>query len=155
MNIEKLNQLVARLRSLKGTEQSKRFNMRTWGISADEAVKLDLLEERPVCNTQACLAGETVLMLKRGRIGRRGGIVGLPKAYQGGFRNEGIGDLAAAELELTWDEKARLFYPHSIIHRHCWPYEFQARYDRARTPNGRLRVAIARVRHFIKTEGRE
>jgi hypothetical protein len=38
---------------------------------------------------------------------------------------------------------------------HGWPLKFEKQYDDAKTPQGRLYVAIRRVEHFIKTKGRE
>ena len=39
--------------------------------------------------------------------------------------------------------------------RYIWPLKYQKRYLAAKTAKGRVRVAIDRINHFIKTKGAE
>jgi hypothetical protein len=151
MNIKNMKKLLAHLVRQQKSQKAARFNMKYWGtpcLGKNDGMS-DVLKT-PVCKTQACLAGETVLALNMGKIGQGGGIDLLPEFYGG------IGQVAAQALELTPSQRESLFAFKSWGHQQFgWPKEFETAYNAAKTPAKRLGVAIQRVKHFIKTNGAE
>lgn len=148
MNIKAAEKVLAHLRRLKTTKRAARFNMRYWGDVFDD--DMDGVLQKPVCGTQACLGGETVLALRLGSIAKGGGIF-----IKNNSACLGIVLIAQHALDLTEDEKNRLFYLKSWGLVHGWPDEFDVAYKAAKTPRKRLSVAIARLEHFISTNGAE
>ena len=70
------------------------------------------------------------------------------------FYDDSIVERAAKELglgfELSQDTNAgRLFFDNE------WPEKFQAALAEAKTPLQRAEVAVKRIEHFIKTNGKE
>lgn len=151
MNIKNVRKLLSHLKKQQKTEQAARFNMRYFGASCTDGLN-DILQQ-PVCNTQACLAGETVLALHAGYIKPNGGINIYKKSP---YRLYDIEDVAVKLLDLTDDERERLFFFRSMTGgANGWPKRFEDKYRNATTPVERLAVAISRVEHFIKTKGRQ
>jgi hypothetical protein len=152
MNIKNLKLLVKRLEEQLDSTEAARFNMKNFGEQYYPAYPGAL--QAPVCNTQACLAGEAALMSGQAIIGPNGGFL-----YLGGGPMLGayIEDEAVKFLKLNVAQKDKLFYTKSD--QPCiktgWPKKFDAAYAAAKTPQGRLYVAIRRVEHFIKTKGRQ
>lgn len=153
MNIPNLKKLVKHLEKQQKSQRAARFNMRYWGdrfISKDDSVGC---LKTPVCKTQACLAGETVLAFNVAKILPTGGIFLTDYPFSGTGR---ISDVAAEKLGLGPVETARLFTFKSWGPRlNGWPEEFETAYEQAKTPAKRLAVTIQRVKHFIKTNGAE
>lgn len=105
----------------------------------------------PVCKTQACLAGETVLAFNAAKILPTGGIILLDP-----HTGTEIVNVAQHALGLDSYETGRLFTFQSWGARsNGWPEDFETAYRQAKTPAKRLAVAIKRVKHFIKTNGAE
>jgi hypothetical protein len=146
MNIKNLNKLLAHLKRQKKSKYVNRFNMAHWGERWYSGMRSAL--RYPVCRTQACLAGETILALKLGKIHPNGGIDLLDRYSSILFE-------ASNELGLTTEQRDRLFYLPNWNNGVGWPQKFVEQYNKAKTPAGRLAVAIRRVEHFIKTEGAE
>lgn len=107
--------------------------------------------ERPDCNTQACYAGEAILVLGSGFIAREGGIVLSDETRATGYAFE---DEAARLLGLTEDQAVRLFYV-TAAPDPGWPNAYVTAYYEAKTPADRLDVAIERLEHFLLTDGAE
>jgi hypothetical protein len=101
--------------------------------------------ERPECNTQACYAGEAILVLGRGFIAPEGGIVMNDETRATGYVLE---DEAARLLGLTEAQAARLFYV-TADSDPGWPFAYETAYHQAKTPADRLDVAINRLEHFL------
>ena len=120
MNIKTFNLLLKRLQSLKGTEQAKRFNMDMFGGAV---TKIDLPHDKsilgmPVCKTQACLAGETLLATGSAVIRARGGLKITKKPPDGVDGDDyWFPGAAADELGLTPDQASRLFYLKSMARK--------------------------------------
>lgn len=157
MKTKNVKLLISRLEAQLDSPEAARFNMRYFGnvfnlgmVNLLQAVK----ENPPACYTQACLAGETVLALKTGRLLESGGIA-LPNG-RGGWAIEAQ---AAEDLGLTPKQRKRLFFFVSMNSDDDeplgWPAKFEEAYRAAKTPQGRLYVAIRRVEHFLATKGRE
>jgi hypothetical protein len=155
MNKPALRKLVRHLIRQQKSEEAARFNMRYFGIGIEVygMPRKDMLEV-PVCNTQACLAGEAVLSLNGGFLRRTGGIDVYKKFRIKGFDIE---DTATKLLDLTREESRRLFFFTSMngAERKGWPEQFEKEYNLATTPADRIEVAIRRVAHFINTDGLE
>jgi hypothetical protein len=92
------------------------------------------------CGTAACIAGWTCHIA-----------LGQSRTLDDAARHlEAIvGQEAARVLDITADERQRLF-----VANH-WPASYYNRYDNALTPEEQAAAAVARIKHFIKTEGRE
>jgi len=160
MNKQNFKKLISHLKKQQKSIEAARFNMRFFGVRIDgimaEEKKNEILE-MPVCNTQACLAGEATLSLKMGYITKIGGISLYSKLRKKGLTIE---DAAIKFLGLTVPESERLFYFRTMgvpgsLRTYGWPEQFEHRYHQATTPADRLQVAIDRVEHFIKTNGEE
>jgi hypothetical protein len=151
MKIKAVKLLVTRLESLLDSPQAPQFNMHHFGAVYSKDMLGSLPDIEPVCHTQACLAGETVLAHGTGVIDPEGGIEILPRGSLSW--SSSIETQAAKDLGLTPDERRKLFYfkEWNKISRQGWPVKFQAMYEAAKTPQGRLYAAIRRVEHFIKT----
>jgi hypothetical protein len=150
MNLENMQALVKRLRKLKKFKKKRgRFNMEHFGSRWYGSIGA-LKDEKPVCRTQACLAGEAILEFGAGVIAKGGGI-----DLVGEHRDSPMPIVAQSLLDLDNDQATRLFYFRSWGYENGWPREFEIRYRAAKTATGRLNVAIARVKHFIKTDGEE
>jgi len=146
-----LKLLVKRLEDLLDSPTAAQFNMQYFG-TAYRSTMQDVLVP-PICGTQACLAGETVIATGTGRLLDEGGI----QIIGGGFGWD-IARQAQEDLSLTKHQANRLFFFNRMLQREegpGWPLQFQEAYENAKTPQGRLYVAIRRVEHFIKTRGEE
>ena len=100
-----------------------------------EKVKQHILENpesldmhRWSCETTACISGWAVRLSERENVSMVDGEIPL-----------GLDD----------DEACRLFYLSG------WPSRLRRRYDNAKTPRTRSKVAAQRIDHFIKTGGVE
>src|SRR5262245_29903345 len=96
------------------------------------------------CNTAGCIAGWVVAM---------GSLETLRELPSETFAGSTM-DKAQTILGLTGDQTARLFF----VNR--WPEEFRFRHGEGHTMLKETRikrteVAVERIRHFIKTEGKE
>lgn len=154
MNIPNLKKLVAHLTKQRNSRQAARFNMSFWGDPFIMGMQGAL--QKPICGTQACLAGETVLAFKKATIDpKNGGLIFPSSPCSGGY----LAELLAQEiLDLDREQKNRLFKFKSwrSESEDCgWPANFETAYGEAETPKKRLDVAIARVKHFIATNGAE
>lgn len=160
MKIKVLKQLIEHLEKQLDSPAASRFNMEYFGNSINYA-QAEMIE-KPVCGTQACLAGETVLTTGAGFLrpfvnGAGGGI-----ELKSGLNFLGdIEEQATRDLGLTYTQQKNLFYLNDMLREEesslgmGWPEKFGKAYKDARTPQGRLYVAIRRIEHFIKTKGRE
>lgn len=149
-----LKLLVKRLEDLLDSPTAAQFNMHHFGSEYKSSMAGVLVEFPPICGTQACLAGETVIATGTGKFQEGGGIVLADGA--GGWS---ILFQAQKDLGLTKAQSNKLFFFGRMLNERGnnlgWPTQFEEAYDNAKTPQGRLYVAIRRVEHFIKTRGRE
>lgn len=152
MNKPAARKLLRHLMKQRQSPSAARFNMRHWGGATREIPDNDILEQ-PICNTQACMAGETVLALNAGFLVKRIGGIRLYSQYR--VNDFGIQETAAKLLDLTEDEQYRLFYFKSMGYRHGWPKKYEDEYKNAKTPFDRLMAAIHRLSYFIATNGRK
>jgi hypothetical protein len=166
MNKPALRKLLRHLIKQQKSVNAARFNMNYFGVGVRDGSNMEGMLERPICKTQACLAGEAVLSSHHGFLERRGGIKIYKKYnhYNGytdiiGNHYNGYTDIignARELLGLTKEEQNRLFFFQSMLcysFEKGWPTEFQKQYEAAKTPAARLEVAIRRLRHFIDTDG--
>lgn len=147
MNTTAVKKVLAHLKRLKTTKRVARFNMYYWGEAFREGLAGVL--QKPICGTQACLAGETVLAHRLGNIKK-----GLGILIKDGQERD-IERLATSTLGLDNVQKYRLFYLQKHGQIAGWPIEFETAYLAAKTPKKRLQIAIDRVQHFIVTDGAE
>jgi len=153
MNIPNLQKLLKHLQKQQNSRRAARFNMKYWGDA--HCASMSGVLKKPVCKTQACLAGETVLALGAAEISAHGGLVLFSNPF-GSIEKE-----AAQLLELDDLQRTKLFkfktWTCSIFSSsgNGWPVKFETAYEKAKTPSKRLGVAIQRLKHFIKTDGTE
>lgn len=146
MNVKRLRQVLDYFR-----EEPRRLEMYEWHHGGDQ---IDGLDNTPPCGTMACIAGAACILGKTAK--RSGGNDGQYLAPEKGW------DISAKKLlGLTVPQADRLFRPDrstSAIQqgsKNAWPKKFRTAYNRAKTPEGRLKATMARVENFIKTRGAE
>lgn len=153
MKTKNVRLLIVRLETALDSPEAARFNMRHFGNVFFKQITGALPEIAPVCKTQACLAGEAVLAVGTGRILESGGIALGEGDYPAHVE---ILDQATKDLGLSRDQATRLFFFKGWKQPKLgWPDKFAEAYENAKTPQGRLYVAIRRVEHFLATKGRE
>jgi hypothetical protein len=92
------------------------------------------------CGTAACIAGWTCHVA----LGKLETLANTCKQMEVVAGRE-----ASRLLQITHDERERLF----LANR--WPEPFASRFYEAKSSAQQAKAAIARIKHFIKTEGRE
>jgi hypothetical protein len=133
MNVELLRKIEAHILA-----EPKRLHMSSFMMRQSARNVLSSVGGKPVgypkCGTAACIAGWAVILED-----------GLPQGYLTGAQ---IYDRAQELLGLHVGQADRLFY------RMSWPDEF---YDMGGDDGTQktAEVAVKRIEHFIKTEGRE
>ncbi len=144
-------------------EEPRRFDMGTFGsyvgdvgtnfvltraslYSSDTEVEI----EAPACGTVACIAGWTLIatmpclntMFKTSQL--------RPRLSEHIPWN--ASKVATRRLGISLRQANRLFYlPNQAGLRSGWPKEFADRHAEAKTQRGRVKVAVERIEHFIKT----
>ena len=102
-------------------------------VSHDPTVRST--QPHPYCGTTACIAGHIVLAATGSRL-RPGA------SYRtAATKILGLKDFTD-EDSLTGD---------SLFHAERWPNNYRSRYWAARGPKTRAKIAVARVRHWLKT----
>lgn len=142
MNVKLLREVEKRILA-----EPRRFDMMTFGDKLDKEAIEALGEEAPPCGTVACIAGHVDWMTHPR-------LFAASVAIDRFARDDSIAERAAKELglgfELSQDTYAgRLFFDDE------WPKKFQAAFSKAKTPLQRAKVAVKRIEHFIKTNGKE
>ena len=142
MNVKLLRKVEKRILA-----EPRRFDMMTFGDKLDKEAIEALGEEAPPCGTVACIAGHVDWMTHPR-------LFAASVAIDRFARDDSIAERAAKELglgfELSQDTYAgRLFFDDE------WPKKFQAAFSKAKTPLQRAKVAVKRIEHFIKTNGKE
>ena len=140
MNVKLLRKVEKRILA-----EPRRFDMMTFGTKLNKRTIKALGKQAPPCGTVACIAGHVDWMTH-------------PRLFAAsvalGDYDDSIVERAAKELGLGFepsqDTKAgRLFFDNE------WPEKFQAALAEAKTPLQRAEVAVKRIEHFIKTNGKE
>lgn len=118
-----------------------------------EAFKMESWAEQTECGTAACVAGYAcILSGVQPNFSER--CTGEDDRRTATFGENEVCQFKAAELlELTCIQTRRLFF--TTYRCDGWPIDYFRRYDDAKTPEERAAVAVERIHHFIKTEGRE
>jgi hypothetical protein len=135
---QKLNVKLLRRIQKYIMEEPRRFLMDAWGIKARSQKEWkrkteycegqpkfeDASDNMPPCGTAACIAGTANLLT--------GG-----KKLSADVR-------AAKQIGLSKLQAENLFYKFN------WPARFEVRYDSAKTPKARAKIACQRIDHLIK-----
>jgi hypothetical protein len=115
-------------------------------------------DQNSFCGTQACLAGHAAIL------------AGIPVSeiindsysYSTILNEFIIKEKAQKYLQLTKEQGERLFSPtfppdelEFFFPEESWPEKFNNRYEKAKTPRTRAKIAAQRIEHFIQTKGRE
>lgn len=150
MNKKNVRKLINRLEGLLDSPQAAQFNMDYFGDAYFDGMRNVL--EVPMCHTQACLAGEALLSTGQAEILPQGGLaITAPNGNR--YSSWYVEEAAKKSLGLTEKESNNLFYLRSMLRtkgKYGWPEKFEAAYAAAKTPQGRLYVAIKRVEFFLK-----
>ena len=142
MNTTKINEIVEYFK-----EEPRRLDMEDWHQG-------NLDKYNPPCGTTACFAGATCI-----KFGTAEPIAGRPGYYF--YPEVGWAESAAKILGLTNSQADRLFRLDGDAFRlvqteeYTWPKRYAAAYRKATTPEGRFKVFVNRVKHFLKTKGAE
>jgi hypothetical protein len=158
MNIELLRKVQQSLLRQSLDPTHCRYNQRYWGAVYDFAVELAPNPVKPVCNTQACLAGEAVLQAGIAKIDKGGGIKLFPEYLKNDSANSvslAIRTAAKQQLNLTEPKAERLFAGVHDVGENAWPEHLVKEYDACKTATERALVAAKRIELFIQTKGRE
>jgi hypothetical protein len=154
-------------------EEPKRVYMNDWAeVVAPEYHASYQSESRspvPVCNTQGCIAGWTILLNRPkiwrdllADIGPDGGDASSSDLYSKVGSTDDIQTLAASLLGITSEQAQQLFFfkrwgvacgPN--YEPMGWPKKFESQYVNAKTPRGRANATVRRIEHFISTNGAE
>ena len=142
MNVKLLREVEKRILA-----EPRRFDMMTFGTKLNKRTIRALGKQAPPCGTVACIAGHVDWMTHPR-------LFAASVAIDRFARDDSIVERAAKELglgfELSQDTYAgRLFFDNE------WPEKFQAALAEAKTPLQRAEVAVKRIEHFIKTNGKE
>jgi hypothetical protein len=121
-------------------EEPRRFNMRE-GVVSSTAIKDQL--EQPPCGTACCIAGAIYIL---------GNSVALHGQHIGFIVIE---HYAAAQFNLRGSLASRLFFYNSGLPDERWPNFYANAYQAAQTPLERACIGVARIEHFIATDGQE
>jgi len=132
MNIEILRKIQKFLLA-----EPRRFDM-TEGVTSSKYVPSVL--EHPPCGTTCCIAGAAYII--ENKIEKT---LSKTRVEWEIVRNTAVKVLGIPDRERT----EKLFYDE------YWPLKFKIQYDDAETPLQRAKVGVARIEHFIKTDGRE
>lgn len=123
-------------------EEPRRFDMLEGVI--DSSGRPSLLEQPP-CGTACCIAGAGYVIANNVHLDHTS--IGFGRIY----------DFFGDKYKLDGATRDRLFYtryqagPFSI----SWPMLYSDAYKNAKTPLERACVGVARIEHFIATDGRE
>lgn len=121
--------------------EPRRFDMRNW--SGNQRI---INKNKPPCGTVGCLAGMACHMQG----------MNLTPGMSEVSKDEYIPGVATKILDLTAGQAERLFYIAGMHYSDiAWPASFAAAYKKAKTPTAKVKVAVARIEHFIKTKGAE
>jgi hypothetical protein len=123
---------MTKTRLLATVEVMKRYYTRVDMSDWCTDDKFEKLTREKSCGTVGCLAGYAINL------------------YGEKVFPEGYSTYARSLLELNWDQGVKLFYT-------CdWPETFRQRLDKYNSGTKKYVLTIeARVKHFIKTDGRE
>jgi hypothetical protein len=125
--------------------EPRRFDM-TEGVKPADTIGSVL--QTPPCGTVCCLAGAAYILHNN-----------IEKTLCGDDKYWGDVRCNAIEaLNITEKQADRLFLiktQHSSDTDDYWPERYAEAYDKAKTPRQRVRVAIRRIEHFIKTKGKK
>ena len=142
MNVKLLRKVEKRILA-----EPRRFDMMTFGTKLNKRTIKALGKQAPPCGTVACIAGHDDWMAHPR-------LFAASVAIDRFHRDDSIEKRAAKELGLVFDPSqdtnaGRLFFDDE------WPKKFQAAFSKAKTPLQRAKVAVKRIEHFIKTNGKE
>ena len=121
-----------------------RFHMRYGIISSDQVSML----EKPVCGTACCIAGTGYVVAT--------GLNLFDHKNQTRDWSEILDGASEVGVDFRKPVYSKLFYM-KIMHdtTHGWPEFYEQAYYDAKTALQRACVGVARIEHFIATDGRE
>jgi len=120
--------------------EPRRFFM-TYGVEPAETLFISAgTKAYPPCGTTCCIAGAAYII--ENKIEKT---LSKTRVEWEIVRNTAVKVLGIPDRERT----EKLFYDE------YWPLKFKIQYDDAETPLQRAKVGVARIEHFIKTDGRE
>jgi hypothetical protein len=127
--------------------EPKRFRMLDWiekqtatdpTYIADDSERVSF----PKCGTVACIGGWAVLLSKKKP----------SRTHYEGFRAAKLLGLNRPHGHL---DRVRSTDSERLFFTEAWPIDFSMKFNRAKTPEDRARIAAKRIDHFIKTKGAE
>lgn len=102
----------------------------------------------PPCGTACCIGGAACILSKKAK-----GSIKRIKNLQ--WTWDEVRFTAKTHLGLTNDQADRLFYFSNMTlnQRTHWPEYYEQAYRAAKTPRDRAMVGVARIEHFIASNG--
>jgi hypothetical protein len=131
-------------------EEPRRFNMRYGIVSVNEITdeRISTILEEPPCGTMCCIAGAAYVVATNKSLNHTE--VTFSEILDGVYEKANV-DFTDYRLF------GKLFYIESQHGRvkGAWPKFYEDAYLTAKTPLERACVGVARIEHFIATDGRE
>lgn len=149
MNVKVLRQIQKRLIKQSQDQKHCRFNMNHFIQSTPLAFRTT---EQPVCGTQACIAGETLILAGKAKYSRKLKSYVFPETHGNGIASTEH-KTAQKILGLTNEEANRLFYFAGWQNSIGWPNDLAAAYQNAESGMESALIGAARIERFIRTEG--
>jgi hypothetical protein len=158
MFVQRLRKVQQALLKQSVTPEICRFNMRYFGIQMSDFVLDAAKDQKPVCNTMACIAGEAILQQKLATIPRGGGFELTKEAlrlyYSGTARAIYKEEIIAQKiLGLTKVQAKKLFYFKSMDGTDGWPEYLEEAYKKAVSGTTRALIGAQRIELFIQSKG--
>jgi hypothetical protein len=152
MNVELLEKVKQHI-----LEEPRRYNQQHWiGVGETEIRKrFGKVGDLPPCGTMACIAGWTCILAGVDLKGvdlfsisdKAEELLGI-NCIQADRLFSSVAEDALVDEEMDEDEYQEYFSGD-------WPYGFAKDYVLAKTAEDRAKVAVARIDHFIATDGKE
>jgi hypothetical protein len=151
-------------------EEPRRFNLSLWGEIAnpkefeqiaEDRGPTDVTDQRPPCGTVGCVAGSICVLT--GVIKPKTVLKGLSSLEVYSFPNH-TPEMAAKALGLPLSLAEKLFYLKSwrvVFNKEeevypGWPEKFEEELEKHKPGSqGYAKVTVARIQHFIDTDGAE
>lgn len=157
MFVRKLRAVQQNLLAQSVRPEICRFNMRYFGVKLSEAAGGVTADAAPLCGTQACIAGETILNAGLAFIPKGGGFTLTAEAKAIAARESRFDEEVVARrlLGLTDEQARRLFYFTRMGQGFGWPKHLEAAYEACTTATGRALIGAQRIELFIQTNGEQ
>ena len=128
-------------------EQGRGFAMTDWQENVEHIGNFwadGLVRKTPSCGTVACIGGTCHMLLAK-----RPKLKDISNNTEDIAEHIGLSVDKANGLFMNWDTDDYIM-PAS---GYCWPERFRKRYQAAKTPLAKAKIAVALIKEVVKTDG--